>query len=356
MRGERARIGFIGAGWWATANHMPLLAARPDVELTAVCRLGAAELSRVKQHFGFRHAFEEYRRMLDEVELDAVFVVSPHTLHYEHARAALERGLHVLCEKPMCTRAEQACELVRLTEEKGVHLLVPYGWHYKPFVREAKRQMEAGAVGEVQYVLCHMASPIRRMLRGEPAPDMEGGQAGDVLFSPDPATWADPEVAGGGYGHAQVSHSSGMLFWLTGLRAREVYARMSAPGSRVDLYDALSVAFEGGPIGTISGAGTIPEGNPFQVDLRIFGSEGMLLLDVERERLELRRHDGKDVALFPPRGEGDYACDGPPHNFIDLVLGRTTENHAPGWAALRSVELLDAAYRSTLSGRPERVR
>lgn len=353
--GKKARIGFIGAGWWATSNHMPLLRARDDVELTAVCRLGAAELAQVKEHFGFLHAYEDYRQMLAEVELDGVFVVSPHTLHHAHAKAALERGLHVACEKPMCTRADDARELVRLAEDRDRHLLVPYGWHYKSFVQEARRLMESGAIGEVEYALCHMASPIRRMLRGEPADHIAGGQAGALVFAPEPSTWADPEIAGGGYGHAQISHSSGMLFWLTGLRATEVYARMSAPGARVDLYDAAVVTFDNGAIGTISGSGTVPVGQGFQLDLRIFGSEGMLLLDLERERTELRRSDGRDFTQIPPAGTGSYTCDGPPANFIDLVLGKTDQNHAPGWAAMRSVEMLDAAYRSALSGRPVAV-
>jgi predicted dehydrogenase len=52
---------------------------------------------------------------------------------------------------------------------------------------------------------------------------------------------------------------------------------------------------------------------------------------------------------------GAYACDGPPNNFVDLILGATTTNWAPGEAAMRSVELLDAAYRSARSGRPEAV-
>src|SRR5688572_23239122 len=123
MPDGKVRVGFIGAGWWATANHMPLLAAREDVELTAVCRLGRAELEQVRQRFGFRHAYEDYRAMLAEVELDAVVVVSPHTLHFEHARAALEHNLHVLCEKPMTVRAEEARELVGLAEERNLHLL-----------------------------------------------------------------------------------------------------------------------------------------------------------------------------------------------------------------------------------------
>jgi predicted dehydrogenase len=351
----RVRLGFLGAGWWATANHMPVLAARRDVELTAVCRLGAAELAQVRDRFGFRHAYEDADRMLSEVELDAVVVASPHTLHHRHAKAALERGLHVLCEKPMCTRASDARDLVRLADERSLHLMVPYGWHYKPFVQEAWRRMRDGIVGEIQFAMCHMGSPIRSLLEGRQLENPAGGQAADLLFAPDPRTWADPDIAGGGYGHAQLSHSTGLLFWLTELRPEEVFARMTAPAARVDLYDALSVRFRGGSIGSISGAATIPPGNPFQLDIRIFGSEGMLLLDVERERLEVRRDSGESVVLHPEPGAGAYSCEGPPANFIDLVLGRTDQNHAPGWAGMRSVELLDAAYRSAASGRSEPV-
>lgn len=355
---KKARLGFIGAGWWATANHMPLLAQREDVELTAVCRLGKQELADVKEAFGFTFATESAEEMVKHPDLDAVIVSSPHTLHFEHAKLALERGLHVLCEKPMCTRADDARELVRLANEKNLHLLVPYGWHYKPFIQEAKRWMDEGVVGTVQYILSHMASPIRDLLQGHKfAVEQSSGQAGGVLFAPDPKTWADPQVAGGGYGHAQISHSSGMLFWLTGLMPESVHALMSTVDAQVDLYDAMSVKFEGGVIGTISGAGTVPpsESAQYQVDIRIFGSEGVLMLDCERARLELRRHDGTHRKFDVPLNGGDYDCEGPPHNFVDLVLGKTTQNYAPGEAAMRSVLLLDAAYRSAVTGQVERV-
>src|SRR5947209_6062184 len=164
---KKVRLGFLGAGWWATANHLPLLAKREDVELTAVCRLGRDELKQVQERFGFRFATENAEELVNFPDLDAVIVSSPHTLHFDHARLALERGLHVLCEKPMCTRADQARQLVRLAREKDLHLLVPYGWHYKPFVRQAKRWMDERLIGEVQYTLCHMASPIRPLLQGE---------------------------------------------------------------------------------------------------------------------------------------------------------------------------------------------
>src|SRR5262245_12391970 len=241
---RKARLGFLGAGWWATANYIPLLARRDDVELAAVCRLGRDDLRRVQERFGFPFATQDARELVAQ-PLDGVVVTTPHTLHHEHARMALERGLHVMCDKPMCTRAGHARELVRLAQERGLHLLVPYGWHYKPFVQQAKRWLDAGAVGPIQYVLCHMASPVRDLLQGRPfAAEDNSGQAGGLLFEPEPRTWSDPAVAGGGYGQAQLSHSSGMLFWLTGLVPESVYALMSAPEARVDLYDALSVRFE----------------------------------------------------------------------------------------------------------------
>src|SRR4051794_14011430 len=356
--GRKARLGIIGAGWWATANYIPLLAKRDDVELAAVCRLGAGELRRVKEHFGFPFATESAEELVRHPGLDGVLVASPHTLHYEHARLALAQGLHVACDKPMCTRGDHARELVRLADENGVHLLVPYGWHYKPFVQTAKLWLDDGRIGQVQYALCHMASPIRDLLQGKKFQvESSSGQAGGVLFEPDPRTWADPAVAGGGYGHAQLSHSTGMLCLLTGLTPSSVYALMSAPGAQVDLYDAISVRFEGGAIGTVSGAGTAPAVGiaSYQVDLRLFGSEGMLLLDCERARLELRRHDGTTdrVELSPEAGA--YSCEGPPANFVELILGKTTINHSPGEAAMRSVLLIDAAYRSASSGQVETV-
>ena len=119
----KARLGFVGAGWWATANHLPLLAQRDDVELAAVCRLGRDELRRVQGQFGFPFATESAEELVNHPGLDGVVVSSPNALHFEHARLALERGLHVLCEKPMCTRGEDARELLQVP---GVARLVGF--------------------------------------------------------------------------------------------------------------------------------------------------------------------------------------------------------------------------------------
>ena len=72
-------------------------------------------------------------------------------------------------------------------------------------------------------------------------------------------------------------------------------------------------------------------------------------------RLELRRHDGRRERLDLAADAGAYSCEGPPANFVELILGKTTVNHSPGESAMRSVLLLDAAYRSAASGRVGRV-
>ena len=340
---KKIRLGFIGAGWWATTNHMPLLASREDVELAAVCRPDRDILQVVQERFGFPFATEDYRELLQQ-ELDGVIVSSPHYLHYEHARAALEQGLHVLCEKPMTLHPDQAWELVHLARAKGLHLLVAYGWNYKPFLEEAKRFLDEGLVGEIQYVHCHMASPTKDFFAG-------GGrvpsQWAPSLVATDPRTW-QVKANGGGYAHGQITHSSALLFWLTGLRAARVSAIMTAPFSEVDLYDAATVLFEQGAIGTISGAATLPDDDKFQIALHIFGDQGVLLLDVDRDHLELRRHDGTHRSVAVPAGEGAYSCEGPPNRFVDLIQGRGT-NNSPGEVAARSVELIHAMYTSATS-------
>lgn len=351
---SKAKIGLIGAGWWATANHLPVLVERSDIELASVCRLGADELQQVKETFGFTHATHDYMELLETPGLKGVVVASPHTLHHEHALAALKKGLHVLCEKPLSTRADDARELVAEAERQGVELMVPYGWHYREFVQEAKRRMDEGAVGEIEFVMCHMASPIRSLLEGKPFLSTGGG-AGENMFEPGADTWADPVIAGGGYALAQMSHSAGLAYWLTGLSAETVVALTSAPTSKVELYDSFTVRFAGGAIGSFTGAGALPDNQQFQVDVRIFGSEGSMTLDCDRARLEILRHDGDNFKMDLPPNAGEYFGGGPTANFADIVAGKSITNWAPGWAGMRSVEMIDAAYRSVKSGKHELV-
>lgn len=105
---SKVQIGIIGTGWWAVENHIPVLQSRDDVEIVAICRLGREELDRAKSQFGISFGTEDYLELLALNNLNAVVVSSPHHLHFEHSYAALNRGLHVLCEKPMSLEPQEA--------------------------------------------------------------------------------------------------------------------------------------------------------------------------------------------------------------------------------------------------------
>lgn len=344
MTAATVRLGAIGAGWWATSNHFPLFAARDDVELVGVCGKGDG-LEAVREKFGFGFATEDATELLD-ADIDAVVISTPHDLHHPLAAQALDRGLHVLCEKPMTLHADEAWDLAARAERAGTVFLVPYGWNYKPFTVAAKRMLDAGAIGEIQYALCHMASPTRGLFGTDPTHMLERWNSDTA---PDPTTWSSPEH-GGGYAHGQITHSSALLFWLTGLRAASVAGRAITAGAPVDLFDAGVIRFEGGALGSLSGAATLADGDKYQVDIRLFGTEGVLMIDVERERVTLSRYDGRREEVVIPEGEGEYECLVPPARFIELITGASRENNSDVTVAARSVELIDALLRSSAAG------
>jgi len=346
----KLKVGVVGAGWWAASNHIPLLINNPDVELKAVCRLGADELEQVRSKFEIEHGFENYDEMLSSCDLDAVFVVSPHHLHFEQAKKALNAGCHVFVEKPMTVSAESARALEKIAASSGKVASIPHGWNFRPYAKVAAQWMREIGVGDILHISMQMASPAEALFSGQEYPGTE-----DELFRPPASTWADPNNYGG-YGWGQFPHVLGLLFYVAdGLEPEEVYAISKASSTNVDLYNAATIRFKGGQTATLSGAGTVPMSCKFQLDIRIFGSEGMLLFDVERERLELRRHDGQDKEFEIAPGDGNYECSEPVAAFVAMCLGREIENAANLTVGRKSIEIVDALYKSIGSGQSETV-
>lgn len=343
----KLRLGVIGAGSWTVASHLPNFAKRRDeVEFVAVSRKGTDQLERIRDEYGFEVASEDYRDVLD-AEVDICLVASPTGLHYEHAKAALESGAHVLCEKAFTVYPVDAWDLVLTAERLRRHLVVAFGWLYRPMVESAVALMQDPGIGEIEQVSIHMASHNRELLSGSGAyPDAAPGT------EPEVKTWTDPKLSGGGYAQAQLSHAFSIALALTGLRGEEVFALMSSPlGARVDLHDAFVVRFVGGAIGSVAGGSCHrgSGGNKHQMEIRAIGSEGQFHLDLERELAWLYRANGDEVRLPVGEGDGRYDCDGPPGELVDLALGRKGSSRAPGELGARTVEILDAAYRSERS-------
>lgn len=237
-----------------------------------------------------------------------------------------------------------------LAARRDLGLIVPHAWNFKPYAATARDWVRAGRIGAIRHVVCQMASPLTDLFAGAPMLETEAH-----LFRPPASTWATPGAAGG-YGWGQLTHALGLLGFVTDeLAPAEVTAVCGLSPAGVDYYDAAMLRFAGGATGVVSGAATVPKGSPFQLDIRLFGTEGMLLLDVERERLVLRRHDGDDATLAIAPGDGVPEATNPVAMFVDLCLGRRTPAEVRPWGAVVDVEILDAMYRAMASGKAEAV-
>ena len=350
-------MGVIGAGSWTVASHLPTLAGWRDrgaVELSIVNRRDPEPLARIQAQFGFRMATTDWHEVI-AAEPDIVLVATPPSLHAEQTRQALLAGAHVLCEKPFTLDPQDAWDLAAIAERTARTLVIAYGWNYRPMAVEAHRLgHEPGALGDIEHVSMHMDSFTRELLSGS------GGYAMAAAgYPPRSETWTQAEVSGGGYGQAQLTHLLGLGLWLTGLRGEAVFALMkAAPGASVELHDAFTVRFRNGAIGTVSGASGHrgAAGHRQAVAIRVVGSRGMLHVDLRENLLWRYERNGREVRVSLPPDAGSYDCRGPVDAVVAAALRRSVPNRSPADLGARTVEILDAAYRSARSGRLEPMR
>jgi predicted dehydrogenase len=205
---KKSRIGVIGAGWWATSAHIPAIKSRPDAELVAIQSRERDKAERVARDFGVKHACTTVAELLAIPSLDAVIVSTTPNVHYAQTKAALERGLHVLLEKPMTFTTAEARELVDLAARKKLQLLISCPWHYTAHGIEARRLIASGGLGEIKMISVLMTNPIDKLLKGINTSPTHGMK--DVYAEPRKGSYNDPAIAGGGQIYCQVSHAGGL--------------------------------------------------------------------------------------------------------------------------------------------------
>jgi predicted dehydrogenase len=249
-----------------------------------------------------------------------------------------------MLEKPMTLYAADARELVDLAREREREVIIGYTYTFSSHATRAREVMRSGLLGPIQYVNCVMASRVVGLLRGDSPPVF--GSPLVPVHGPG-AVYSQPSLSGGGHGHLQVTHMVGLLFVVTGLRARRVLGLMNNHGLAVDLVDVMAVEFEGGALGTVGGSGNAYGG---KLDLQIHCERGSIDMDLTAGTTTIRGHDGLHEELEPEpepvRAASRFAT---VNNLVDVVL-RKAANGAPGEAGWRAVELLDAAYRSAANG------
>lgn len=333
---EAARIAVIGTGWWATDTHIPGLLAHPDAQLIALCDVDAQKLAAAADAYGVERRYTDVPSMLQSEDLDGVIVATNHASHYVAAKPCVEAGLHTLIEKPMTLFAAEARELLEIANARRCQISLGYNHNYSSYARRSRELISAGKLGAVQYINGIFNQHVWPLYQGKVGGIGRVHSPGDV--------YSDPKRSGGGHGHLQLTHLLGMLFFISGLRARTVQAKMHNLGLAVDVVNALLIEFESGALATIGGTGNIPGGH--KIDLQIYCADGWVDIDESKATAVIQGKDAPREEFAPLEGgnraDRHYATT---HNLVEMILGRAA-NGAPGEIGLRVVEVLDAAYRS----------
>jgi len=259
------RAAIVGTGFIARVHADALRSL--GVEIAAVCGRtpeGAAA-------FGEGHVYTSLDELLADEEIDTLHICTPNALHAEATLAALENGVHVVCEKPLAVSTEESALMVTAAEERGLVGTTCYHVRGYPLVEQMRVEVESGSLGEVTFVhgryLCD-----------------------DVLF---PASgWRfDPARSGPSYVVADLgTHWLDAAEHVTGLRVTDVLAdfRSFAAGPLED-YATLLLRFDSGASGTlVLSAGAAGRKN--QLLLEVEGTKAGLTWDQEKPDRLLQRH------------------------------------------------------------------
>lgn len=166
-------------------SHASIVAAHSEVDLVSVCDTSSVVLNGFKK-FSKITTYSDYQKMIDKEDLDFVVIATPTKLHYQMVKYALNKGLHVFCEKPFMLNVDQGKEIIHIAEQKGVINQVGFHNHFLGTFRELRRLLAAGIIGD----LVHFS----------------GEAYGPVVTKEKGGTWRSNSEEGGGCLYDYASH------------------------------------------------------------------------------------------------------------------------------------------------------
>jgi predicted dehydrogenase len=145
---SKVRWGLIGCGDIARKRVAPALRDLSNVEFVAVSRARAERAAAFAVEFGARKWYADWRELLADAEIEAVYIATPVHLHAEQTIAAAAAGKHVLCEKPMALNVEECERMIAACAANGVKLGIAYYRHFYPVLARVKELLAAGTIGK----------------------------------------------------------------------------------------------------------------------------------------------------------------------------------------------------------------
>ncbi|ULL14438.1 gfo/Idh/MocA family oxidoreductase [Paenibacillus sp. H1-7] len=283
----KLHIGVIGAGGIASSRHIPNLLKIDGVELTAVANRRADNARLAAERFGFRKVYDTWQEVVDDAEVNAVFICTPPILHKEISAYCIAKGKHVFSQARMAMDLTEALDMLRLDESTPLTTMLcpaPNYMKVEPYVLEL---LGEGVIGDIRHVyLTHPSSQYvdpSKPLHWRQRADLQGintldvGITGEVLNK-----WFGPLASLSAEGQTWVSD-----------RPQDADGK-----SLVELPDSVTVIgrFEKGPILTALFTGAVEGGTHSMV---IYGSQGTLTCYPEKAHILLSRNGEEQRIAIP---------------------------------------------------------
>jgi scyllo-inositol 2-dehydrogenase (NADP+) len=271
------RTGLIGVGKMGI-SHIAILGAHRDVEMAAICDSATYVTSALRKHTGVE-SFKDYKKMIESAKLDCVFVATPSSSHFEAASYALEQGLHVFVEKPLCLEPVDSKRLADLARQQRRANQVGYHNRFIGTFQETRRLVQAGALGDIYHV---------------------GGTAfGQVVIRPKSgSTWRSKKSEGGGCLHDYASHVVDLMNFVAGPPSRVASAQLKSIYSK-DVEDAVyaSFVYPNGANGTLETNWSDEAYRKMSTTIVIQGTNGKIVADRQECRVYLKQ--GAEFENYP---------------------------------------------------------
>lgn len=328
---ERIRLGMVGGGQGAFIGGVHRIASRIDDRYDLVAGALSSDPQRAKDsgaelNIAPDRAYTSFEDMAKAEAaradgIEAVSIVTPNHMHFPAAKAFLEAGIHVICDKPMTLTVKEAEDLVRIAEASGKVFALTHNYTGYPMVRQARAMVAAGELGAL------------RLVQAEYPQDWLTEAA--ELSGSKQAEWrTDPARSGAGGALGDIgTHAYNIAAFVTGLETDELLAQLSTfvGGRRLDDDVQILLRYKGGARGMLWASQVAP-GNENGLKLRVYGDKGGLeWLQSDPNYLWFTRF-GQPKQLLTRGGAGAW----PEAARVTRVPGGHPEGYLEGFATIYS--------------------
>ncbi len=180
MNNEKVNWGIISCAGIAEKSVIPGILSANNAQLYAISSRGTEKLEEFRKKFNPVKAYQSYDELLDDPEVDAVYIPLPNGLHYEWTKKAAEKKKHILCEKPMGISTGETKLMKEICDKNGVLLMEAFAYRHSPLTLKVKELVDNGTIGRIKFMESHFSFILNDLENVRLSSSLAGGATYDV--------------------------------------------------------------------------------------------------------------------------------------------------------------------------------